>query len=384
MNKIVFNNACFFGTDAIKELASEITNRHLKKGFIITDNGLIECGIFQNVSSFLSKNKIPSVMFSDVTPEPTVRDVKNAYHEYKKSGADFVLAIGGGSPIDTAKAVAVLATNPKYADVVSLQGHKDNLNLPLPLFAVPTTAGSAAEISKSFVLSDEVSGKKIICFNDKMLPLETFIDPELMISMPDIVTLSSGYDALSHAIESLISKKANKFSLTLARDAVKIIIKNLPICYDDPENLTARENMAYAEYIAGLAYSNSGLGIAHSIAHALSGKYKIQHGIALSMVLGSVLKFNMYSESIAEYKHIAEAFDVDTNGKKPDEIARLAVKELEKFKNSFNIPKKLSDYGVREQDLDILAVNAFEDACTAGNPREVTMTDIYMLLKKML
>ena len=323
-------------------------------------------------------------MFSDVTPEPTVRDVKNAYHEYKKSGADFVLAIGGGSPIDTAKAVAVLATNPKYADVVSLQGHKDNLNLPLPLFAVPTTAGSAAEISKSFVLSDEVSGKKIICFNDKMLPLETFIDPELMVSMPDIVTLSSGYDALSHAIESLISKKANKFSLTLARDAVKIIIKNLPICYDDPENLTARENMAYAEYIAGLAYSNSGLGIAHSSAHALSGKYKIQHGIALSMVLGSVLKFNMYSESVSEYKHIAEAFDIDTQGKKSDEIARLAVKELEKFKNSFNIPKKLSDYGVREQDLDILAVNAFEDACTAGNPREVTMTDIYMLLKKML
>ena len=384
MNKIVFNRSCFFGTDAIKELSNEILNRHLKKGFIITDNGLIECGVFQNVSNILSKNKIPSVMFSDVTPEPTVRDVKNAYNEFKKSGADFILAIGGGSPIDTAKALSVLATNPKYADVVSLQGHKDNLNLPLPLFAVPTTAGSAAEISKSFVLTDEVSGKKIVCFNDKMLPVETFIDPELMITMPDIVTLSSGYDALSHAIESLISKKANKFSLTLARDAVKIIIKNLPICYDEPENLAARENMAYAEYIAGLAYSNSGLGIAHSIAHALSGMYNIQHGIALSMVLGSVLKFNMFSDTIGEFQHIAEAFNIDTNGKKPEEIARAAIKELERFKNSFNIPKKLSDYGVREQDLDILAVNAFEDACTTGNPREVTMTDIYMLLKKML
>lgn len=384
MNKIVFNEACFFGTDAVKELPNEILNRHLKKGFIITDNGLIECGLLQNIANILSKSKIPSVMFSDVTPEPTVKDVKNAYAEYKKSGADFILAIGGGSPIDTAKAVSVLGANPKYADIISLQGHKNDLNLPLPLFAVPTTAGSAAEISKSFVLTDEISGKKIVCFNDKMLPVETFIDPELMVSMPDIVTLSSGFDALAHAIESLISKKANKFSLTLARDAVKIIIQNLPVCYDDPENLVARENMAYGEYIAGLAYSNSGLGIAHSIAHALSGKYNIQHGIALSMIICQCLKFNMYSDSVKEYKYIADAFDIDTANKKPDEIARLAIKELEKFKNSFNIPKKLSDYGVQEQDLDILAVNAFEDACTAGNPREVTMTDIYMLLKKML
>lgn len=384
MNKIVFNEACFFGIDAVKELPNEILNRHLKKGFIITDNGLIECGLLQNIANILSKSKIPSVMFSDVTPEPTVKDVKNAYTEFKKSGADFILAVGGGSPIDTAKAVSVLGANPKYADIISLQGHKNDLNLPLPLFAVPTTAGSAAEISKSFVLTDEISGKKIVCFNDKMLPVETFIDPELMVSMPDIVTLSSGFDALSHAIESLISKKANKFSLTLARDAVKIIIQNLPVCYDDPENLAARENMAYGEYISGLAYSNSGLGIAHSIAHALSGKYNIQHGIALSMILCQCLKFNMYSESVGEYKYIAEALDIDTSNKKPDEIARLAIKELEKFKNSFNIPKKLSDYGVQEQDLDILAVNAFEDACTAGNPREVTMTDIYMLLKKML
>ncbi len=384
MDKIVFNRTCFFGTDCINELDEEIKNRHYKKGFIITDNGLVECGLYQKVSEVLVKNKIPSVMFSDVTPEPTVRDVKNAYNEFKRSGADFILAIGGGSPIDTAKAVSVIATNPKFADVVSLRGHKDDLNAPLPLYAVPTTAGSASEVSKSFVITDEVSNKKIVCFNDKVLPVETFIDPVLMTTMPDIITLSSGFDALSHAVESLVSKNANIFTLTLAREAVKLIIQNLPLCYDDPDNLDARDKMAYAQYMAGLAYSNSGLGIAHSIAHALSGKYHIQHGIALSMVLPTVLKFNMYSSKAVEYKHIAEAFGIDVSGKKVDEIARLACKEMEKLKNEFNIPKKLSEYGVKEEDLDILALNAFEDACTASNPREATMTDIYMLLKKML
>ena len=384
MDKIVFNQSCFFGLNSINEIAKEIKNRHLKKGFIITDNGLVECGVYQKVANVLIRGQIPSVMFSDVRPEPTVRDVKNAYNELKRSGADFILAIGGGSPIDTAKAISVIFKNPKYEDVVSLGGHKDNLNPPLPIFAVPTTAGSASEISKSFVITDEVNSKKIVCFNDKMLPIETFIDAELMVSMPDIVTLSSGFDALAHAIESLISSKANMFSDTLAKDAIKLIVKNLPRCYDNPEDLDAREKMAYAQYIAGLAYSNSGLGIAHSISHAISGKFNIQHGISLSMILPAVLKFNMYSPKANMYKFIAEAFDIDTANMKLEEICRAAVKEVERFKNDFNVPKKLSDYGVQEQDLDTLALNAFEDACTLGNPREVTMTDIYMLLKKLL
>ncbi len=384
MDKIVFNQSCFFGLNSISQIAKEVKNRHLKKGFIITDNGLISCGVYQKVADVLIRGQIPSVMFSDVNPEPTVKDVKNAYNELKRSGADFILAIGGGSPIDTAKAISVIAKNTKYEDVVSLGGHKDNLNPPLPIFAVPTTAGSASEISKSFVITDEVNSKKIVCFNDKMLPIETFIDPELTVTMPDIITLSSGFDAFAHAVESLLSNNANMFSLTLAKDAIKLIVKNLPLCYDDPENITARENMAYASYIAGLAYSNSGLGLAHSIAHAISGKFNIQHGIALSMVLPTVLKYNMYSPKAELYKYIAEAFDVNTSNMKMEEVCRAAVKEVEKFKNDFNVPKKLSEYGMSEQDLDSLALNALEDACTLSNPREVTMTEIYMLLKKML
>lgn len=384
MDKIVFNNSCFFGVGSINELANEVKNRHYKKAFIITDNGLIEAGVYQKVASVLVRNKIPSVMFSDVTPDPSVRDVKNAFFELKKSGADFILAIGGGSPIDTAKAISVIATNPRYEDIISLQGHKDNLNPPLPIFAVPTTAGSASEVSKSFDLNDDVSGKKIVCFNDKMLPIETFIDADLMVSMPDIITLSSGFDALTHAIESLLSKNANMFSDTLSKEAIRIIYKYLPISYDDPENIEAREHMAYAQYIAGLAYSNSGLGLCHSMAHAISGKFRIQHGVALSMLLPAVLKFNMFSPSAEKFKFIAEAINIDISNLKTEEICRATIKELDKFRSEFNIPKKLSDYGIHEEDLDILAVRAFEDACTASNPREATMTDIYMLFKKLL
>ena len=384
MNKLVFNRACFIGPDSINVLIDEIQNNHFKKAFIITDNGLIDCGIAQKIISLLIKNKIPSVLFSDITPEPTVNDIKNALTELKRSNADFILAIGGGSPIDTAKAISVIFTNPKYADVVSLSGHKDNLNTPMPIIAIPTTAGSAAEASKSFVITDEILGKKLICFNDKCLPIETIIDAELTSSMPDIVTLSSGFDALAHAIESLISKKANTFTKTLSREAIKLIVQNLPVCYDEPNNIEARENVCYAEYMAGLAYSNSGLGLCHSIAHGVAGKYKIPHGIILAMSMCAVLKFNMYSQASSEYKSLAESLGVNTSILKKEEICRSAIKAFEKFKDSFNIPKKLSDYGIKESDLDEIALNAYDDACTTSNPREATMTDIYTILKKIL
>ena len=384
MNKIVFNRTCFFGVDCSNTLAEEIKNRHFKKAFIITDNNLIESGLCQKVVSGLVRNSIPSVLFSDITPETTVRDVKNAYFELKRSGADFILAIGGGSPIDTAKAVSVIFTNPKYADVVSLSGHKDNLNAPLPVFAIPTTAGSAAETSKSFVITDEVLNKKLVCYNDKCPPVASFIDAGLMSTMPDIVTLSSGFDAFAHAIESLISKKANTFTKALSKDAIKLVVENLPLAYDDPNNLVARENMAYAEYMAGVAYTNSGLGIAHAIAHGVEGKYNIQHGLLLAIVMCAALKYNMYSSAAEDYKYIADAFGIDTRDKSTEEICRAVIKAVDNFRSDFNIPKKLSDYGISETDLDIIALNSYDDACNQANPREATMTDIYTILKKLL
>lgn len=384
MNKFIFNSSCFFGAGVINELANEIKNRHFSKPFVITDDALIECGVFQKVAGVLIRHKIESVLFSDVPQEPSIKDIKNALASFKKSGSDFILAIGGGSVIDIAKAVSVLATNPMYSDVVSLKGHKDNLEPPLPVFAIPTTAGSASEVSKSFVAGDDVTNSKLVCFNDKMLPLETFIDPELMTTMPDIVTLSSGFDALTHAIECIISKNSNYLSEIFAKEAISIIFKNLALAYDNPDDLDARENMALGSYLAGLAYSNSGLGLCHSIAHALGGKFKIPHGIALAMTLPAVLKFNMYSKSASKYELIAKAFGLSTSGLTEEEICRLVIREFEKFRNRFNIPKKLSEYGVTERHLDLLAYNSFEDACTKSNPREITMTDIYLMIKKLL
>ncbi len=383
MDIITFNNSCFFGINSISQLPNEIENRHLKNGLIITDSGLIEAGIYQKIANLLSINKIQSSLFSDISNEPTINDVNNALETLKRCKADFILAVGGGSAIDTAKATAIIATNEMYKDVISLQGTKNNLNYPLPLFVVPTTAGSGAEISKSLILENEYAKKKIICFSDKILPIAVFIDPELMISMPDIVTLSSGFDALTHAIESLICNKANMFSDTLAKEAINLIVKNLPESYDNPENLEARQNMAYAEYIAGLAYSSSGLGLCHSMAHAVAGKYHIPHGVALSISLPATLKYNMYSKANIKYKFIAEAFGVNTSQMTLEEICRRTIKEVQKFRDDFNIPSKYSVYGVREEDLDSLALATFEDACTATNPRETTVSDIYLILKKL-
>ncbi len=384
MEKLNFNDTVFFGVGSTHEIENEVKKRRLRKGFIITDNDLISCGVYQKVANILTKAKVPSVMFSDVGSEPTVRDVKNALFELKRSEADFVLAVGGGSVIDTAKAIAVLAKNTKYTDIVSLAGEKSDLNAPLAVFAVPTTAGSGAEASKSFVILDEVQNKPIICTSDLCLPAVTFYNSELLTSMPDIVTLSSGFDALTHAIESLISKKANAFTRALSKEAIKLALENLPKSYDEPEDLEARENMAYASYLSAVAHSNSGLGLCHSIAHAVGGRFNIPHGIILAMTLPAVLKFNMYSQNSEYYKFIAEAFGLSTEGKTKDEICRATIKELEKFRNDFNIPKKLSDYGVKEENLDILALNTFEDACTNSNPRAVTVSEIYLMLKKLL
>ncbi len=384
MDKILFNNACHFGINSIKQIPNEAHERHLERCFIITDSGIIDSGVYQRIVNVFLLNKMPSVMFSDISSEPTVSEVKNACNALKKAKADFILAVGGGSVIDAAKAVSVVATNPKFSDVVSLRGEHKTLLPPIPVFAVPTTAGSAAEVSKSFVIFDEFMKKTVICRNSQILPVVTFIDPELMLSMPDIVTLSSGFDAFTHAVESLISRNGNLFSETFSKEAIKIIVKNLPESYDDLDNITARQNMAYAEYIAGLAYSNSGLGLCHSIAHAVAAKYKIPHGVALAIALPAVLKYNMYSPSGTKYKFIAEAFGIKVEGLTTDAICRSVIKEVEKFINDFNIPRKYSEYGVKEEDLDALALAAYEDVCTEANPREVTVTEIYMILKKLV
>jgi len=384
MEKFNFNNMCHFGAGSLTHLSNEITKRNVKSVFILTDNNLINNGIYDKILVEIMKCKIFSTVFADISSEPKVNEIKNAFAAFKKSKADLVVAVGGGSVIDSAKAISIIATNPEFEDVISLNGKKQSLKSPISIIAIPTTAGSGAEISSSLVFSDEVRNKKIICSADNILPVVTIFDASLLTTMPDITTLSSGFDALCHAIESLISKNANVLSKALANDAIEIISKNLPLCYDEPNNLSARESMAYASYMAALAYSNSGLGICHSLAHAVQEKINIPHGIALAILMPAVLKFNIYSNKTKEHSQIAQGFGLYTNGNSQDEICRAAIKEFEKFRNDFNIPKKLSDYGLKESQLDIIALNAFDDVCTQTNPRICNTTDLYMILKKLI
>lgn len=384
MDNLIFNQKCYFGSGSISNLSQEINKHQFKSAFIITDNNLIDCGVYNKVLTELLKCKIFSGLFSDISSEPKISDIKNALSVLKKSKPDVIIAVGGGSVIDSAKAISIIAKNETFNDVVSLAGKKESLNAPIPVIAIATTSGSGAEVSKSLVLSDEVRNKKIVCNAENILPIIVIEDANLMTTMPDITTLSSGFDALAHAIESLFAKNATLFTKSLANDAIEIIIKNLPKCYDNPENISARENLAYGAYMAALAYSNSGLGICHSLAHAVQDKINIPHGIALAILLPAVLKFNMYSSKSRDYKYIAEAFGVSTNNLSLDEICRSAVKELEKFRNDFNIPKKLSDYGLKETHLDIVCLNAFDDDCTKTNPRQCNTTDLYSILRKLI
>lgn len=384
MEKFNFNKKSYFGAGAINQLSIEIMQNNLKNAIILTDNNILKSDIYNKVSTELAKCKVFSTVFADISSEPKINEIKNAAAVTKKSKAEFIIAVGGGSVIDLAKAVSIVITNPEYSDIISLGGTKQNLKSPMKVIAIPTTAGSGAEVSKSIVVLDEVRNKKIICKGDNFLPYMTIFDSELLVSMPDIVTLSSGFDALCHAIESLISKNSNLFSKALANDAIEIIYKNLPLCYNEPDNLTARENMAYASYMAALAYSNSGLGICHSLAHAVQDKINIPHGIVLSILMPAVLKFNMYSSKVSEYSQIANGLNCETDNLTKDEICRTTIKAFEKFRNDFNIPKKLSDYGLKENQLDIISLNAFEDPCTQQNPRMANTTDLYMLLKKLI
>ncbi len=384
MDILNFNTKCYFGSGCILKLSDEIRAKKFKRAFVLTDNNIIEAGIYNKVLSELIKCEIFSTLFSDISSEPKISDIKNAANAFKKSKADFILAIGGGSVLDCSKAVSIVANNDHFSDIVSLAGIKEPIENIVPVIAVATTAGSGAEISKSIVFSDEVRNKKIICTSPQAVPQVVFSDADFHTTMPDITTLSSGFDALSHAIESLLSKNATLFSRSLANDAIEIILKNLPKCYDNPDNISARENMAYGSYMAALAYSSSGLGICHSLAHAVQDKVDISHGIALSIIMPAALKFNMYSSKAKEYKFIAEAFGILTDNLTTEEICRQAIKEFEKFRNDFNIPKKLSDYGLKETHLDIVALNAFDDACTKTNPRDCNTSDLYSILRKLI
>ena len=379
-NRFILNETSYFGAGSREVLASEIAKRGYNKAFVVADKDLISFGIVALVTDVLGN--FPYEIFSEFKANPTVTNVKAGVEAYANSGADFIIAVGGGSAIDTAKAIAIISNNPEFADVVSLEGVADTKKKCVDIIALPTTAGTAAEVTINYVITDEESGRKMVCVDPNDIPVLSIVDAELMATMPAGLTAATGMDALTHAIEGYITKGAWELSNILEINAIKIIADNLRTATYEGSNMKAREQMALGQYVAGMAFSNVGLGCVHSMAHPLGARFDIAHGVANALLLPTVMEFNMPS-SIVKYGRIAKAMGVDTTGMSAEEAAQAAVDAVKQLSIDLKIPQTLREIGIPEEALEQLAKDAFGDVCTGGNPREITEADILELYKKV-
>ena len=384
MQRYIFNETVYLGQDARFCLKDELKNRGFKKVLVVSDATIIKSKVLEKVTAILDETGIKYQIYSDVVPNPTVENVKNGLKILNKSKADVIIAVGGGSVIDCAKAISIIKTNKEFRDVVSLDGTAPTKNKAFPLIAMPTTAGTAAEVTINYVITDTLTHKKMVCVDPHDIPIMSVVDSGLMQTMPPSVTASTGMDALTHAIESLITKGATDFSDMFALESIKTIVKYLPRAYKDGNDIQAREKMAYAQYIVGMGFSNVGLGIVHSMAHPLGGRFNIAHGVANAVILPTVMKYNIASPSKHKYRLICECFGKDTKKLSDDECANLAVREVKALARKLNIPKTITELGVPKDAIDILSEDAYHDICTGGNPRETSVEDIKKLYKSLL
>lgn len=383
INRFVLNEVSYFGPGAREVLPQEIKRLGLKKAFVSTDKDLIKFGVADKVLSVLDKAGIPYVVFSDIKPNPTVSNVNAGVKAFAESGADFILAIGGGSSIDTSKAIGIITNNPEFSDVVSLEGVVPTQKKSVPIIALPTTAGTAAEVTINYVITDEVNEKKMVCVDPNDIPAIAIVDAELMYTLPKGLTASTGLDALTHAIEGLITKGAWEMSDMFEIKAIEMITRYLETAVFEPTNAEARNGMAVAQYIAGMAFSNVGLGVVHGMAHPLGAIFDIPHGVANALLLPIIMEFNAPA-ALDKYVEIAKAMTVYKEGMSQEEAARAAVDAVRALSVRVGIPQHLSELGIKESDLDKLATAAIVDVCTPGNPREVTKEIILDLYKKAL
>lgn len=383
INRFILNEVSYFGPGARKELPTVVKGRGFKKALVVTDKGLMKFGVAKIVLDVLDEAAIPYEIYDEVKPNPTVTNVTNGVKACKDAGADFIIAIGGGSSMDTAKGIGIICTNPEFADVVSLEGVADTKNKCLPIIALPTTAGTAAETTINYVIIDEKRQQKMVCVDPNDIPAVAIIDAELMYSLPKGLTAATGMDAMTHAIEGLITKAAWEMSDMFEIKAIEMIHKYLPIAVNDPKNPEGRNGMAVAQYIAGMAFSNVGLGVDHGMAHPMSALHDVPHGVACAILLPTVMRFNM-PVSIPKYVEIAKAVGVYKNGMTDEEAAEAACSEIENLSKLVGIPQHLSELGITEKDIPALADQAITDVCTPGNPRPVTKEDILELYKKIL
>ena len=350
MQRIVLNEISYFGAGCRSMIADEARRRGYKKAFFVTDADLVRFGVASKIEEVFRGAGIPYEIFTDVKANPTIANVQHGVAAFEASGADFIVALGGGSVIDTAKGVGIVTNNPEFADVKSLEGPADTHRRAVPTFALPTTAGTAAEVTINYVIIDEEARKKMVCVDPNDIPSVAIVDPELMYSMPKGLTAATGMDALTHAIEGYITKGA--------------------------------WTMSVAQYIAGMGFSNVGLGIVHSMAHPLGAFYDTPHGVANALLLPYVMEYNAESAAAPKYRDIARAMGVDTAGMSVEEGVAAAVKAVRDLSLSIGIPQRLHEIGVKEADIPALSVAAFNDVCTGGNPRDTSVAEIEALYRK--
>lgn len=377
-NRMILNETSYFGAGSISEIVTEAKKRAFKKALVVTDPDLIKFNVAKNVTDLLEKAGLAYDIFSQVKANPTVKVVKTGIEAFKAAGADYLIAIGGGSSMDTAKAIGIIINNPEYADVTSLEGAIDTKNPCVPIIAVPTTAGTAAEVTINYVITDEEKKRKFVCVDPHDIPVVAIIDAKMMSSMPKGLTASTGMDALTHAIEGYTTLGAWELTDMMHLKAIEIISRSLRKAVEnDPQG---REDMALGQYIAGMGFSNVGLGVVHGMAHPLGAFYDTPHGIANAVLLPYVMEYN--AEYTGEkFKYIAEAMGVDTTGMSQAEYRAAAVNAVKQLSKDVGIPEKLHEIGVKEEDLQALSESAFADVCTGGNPRPCTVESILGIYK---
>ena len=380
-NRFILNETSYHGSGAINEIATEAKARAFKKAFVCSDPDLIKFNVTKKVLDVLETAGLLYEVYSEIKPNPTIENVQTGVAAFKSSGADYIIAIGGGSSMDTAKAIGIIITNPEFADVRSLEGVADTKNKCIPIFAVPTTAGTAAEVTINYVITDAQNNRKMVCVDPHDIPVVAFVDPDMMSSMPKGLIAATGMDALTHAIEGYITAGAWELSDMFHLKAIEIIAKNLRGAVDNtPEG---REGMALGQYVAGMGFSNVGLGIVHSMAHPLGALYDTPHGIANAIILPTVMEYNAEATG-NKYKYIAQAMGVEgTENMTQAEYRKAAIDAVKKLSADIGIPSDLKEI-VKKEDIPFLAQSAFDDACRPGNPKETSVEDITKLYEALI
>ncbi|MDD6334346.1 MAG: lactaldehyde reductase [Clostridia bacterium] len=379
--RFILNGTSYHGSGAIKEIAAEVKSRGFKKAFVCSDPDLVKFGVTAKVLSVLDENGMPYELYSNIKPNPTIENVQTGVEAFKNAGTDFIVAIGGGSSMDTAKAIGIIINNPEFADVRSLEGVADTKNPSVPIIAVPTTAGTAAEVTINYVITDAEKNRKMVCVDPHDIPIVAVVDPDMMASMPKGLTAATGMDALTHAIEGYITAGAWELSDMFHLKAIEIIAKSLRGAVDNtPEG---REGMALGQYIAGMGFSNVGLGIVHSMAHPLGALYDTPHGVANAIILPTGMEYNAPATG-EKYRDIAKAMGVEgTENMSQEEYRKAAIDAVKKLAADVGIPADLKDI-VKPEDIPFLAQSAYDDACRPGNPRDTSVEEITELYKSLM